>query len=679
MQRTILVLLFFYICIYSNAQQNSGWVRKENFAGDMTEKGVAFVVKGNAYVGLGKDNAVFKNAFWKFSSTDEKWEKIADFPGTPRIFSVSFTISNTGYVGTGLIGVENNREGTNDFWEYDTEKDTWTQKASMPGGTRYGAVGFTINGKGYIGLGSNKSTYYNDLWEYNPTSNKWIRKADLPDNGRTDASAFTALGNGYVICGQGKELIPSKKKSWKYSPVKNEWTAIAEFPGSPRTGVITFSNKIKGYAIGGTNSGFKRFDDFWEYNALRNVWVERDPVPFGGCAYQFAFIFNDSAYVCSGKSLLKNEGAEVWGIDISGKYGFNKNLVIGGNLLLGNDRIPQAGIEMKVLNGKGQVINSAFTNLFGSFLLANLPEKEDLILTFESKDPTWKDQNFYITNRKDEPITILSRSNDFKFYLSPGETNKIQLLKLESQHLRMNMKGRLVVNDKARTPLANIGVSLMDEDGQVVQAGLTNENGNFVFDYLPVDSTVYLSIDEKIEQRLSKGDKILLLDDGENIVTQTSSASHEFALVNLPPEKNSITNFYIEDDWLPFLLGSQKIRSKVVEPIYFEVGKWDILPEAKGILNKAIIILKHDPNNRIEINAFTDSRGGAKSNLILSEKRAESAKEYMVSKGIDLNQITTKGYGETHLINKCKDGVYCSEEEHAMNRRMEFIIRKNKS
>ena len=673
-------LLFFLLCCVSGlafSQQNNEWTNQANFSGSASEKGIAFSLKDYGYVGLGKDNAGFKKEIWKYSFEKNSWVKAEDFPAKPRIFPAAFAIGGKGYVGTGLVGVETSREGTNDFWEYDAEKDSWTQKANFPGGLRYGAIGFSINGNGYIGLGANKTTYYNDLWEYNPSLNQWNKKTDFPENGRSDASAFVIGQNAYILFGQGKELLPTKKKSWKFSPVKNEWTEIAEFPGLPRTGVITFSFKNKGYAIGGTNSGVKRYDDFWEYNAARNTWTERDPVPFGSCAYEFSLMQGSVVYVCSGKSRLKGEGPEVWSLDLGVKKTPDKNLIIGGSLLLGAERIPQAAVEVKVLNGKGEVVQSAFTNLFGSFLITNLPEKEDLILTFDVKDPTWQNEKFYITNRKEENVAILNKDNAFKFYLSSAGINKIQLIKIESKNLRMNMKGRLVIDDKGRSPLANTGVSLMNEDGEVVQADITNEQGTFVFDYLPADSTVYLSIDEKIEKKLARGEKILLLDEGDNLVSKTSSANHEFELVTLPPERNSLTKFYMEDAWIPFLsTTSQNLEMKVVEPIYFEVGKWDILPDAKGILNKAVIVLKKDPKNMIEINAHTDSRGDAKSNLELSEKRANAAKEYIVGKGVNAEQVATKGYGETQLINRCKDGVNCTEEEHAVNRRMEFIIRK---
>ncbi len=71
-----------------------------------------------------------------------------------------------------------------------------------------------------------------------------------------------------------------------------------------------------------------------------------------------------------------------------------------------------------------------------------------------------------------------------------------------------------------------------------------------------------------------------------------------------------------------------------------------------------------NPTIWIELGSHTDSRGKDSYNLTLSQKRAESAVQYIISKGIDKNRITAKGYGETQLVNKCANGINCSDEEH---------------
>ena len=111
-----------------------------------------------------------------------------------------------------------------------------------------------------------------------------------------------------------------------------------------------------------------------------------------------------------------------------------------------------------------------------------------------------------------------------------------------------------------------------------------------------------------------------------------------------------------------------------IKEIYFDLNKSDIRPDAAVELAKIVEVMKEYPKMKIDIRSHTDSRGSDKFNLILSDKRAKATMEWIVSQGIAKNRLTAKGYGETQLVNGCKNGVPCSEEEHQQNRRSEFII-----
>ena len=117
---------------------------------------------------------------------------------------------------------------------------------------------------------------------------------------------------------------------------------------------------------------------------------------------------------------------------------------------------------------------------------------------------------------------------------------------------------------------------------------------------------------------------------------------------------------------------------KVIEinTIYFDLGKWNIRTDAATELDKIVAVLNDNPAMVIELGSHTDSRGSDASNLGLSDKRAKSSVAYIVSKGIPKARIQGKGYGEKRLLNRCTNGVKCSEEEYQLNRRTEFIIVK---
>jgi outer membrane protein OmpA-like peptidoglycan-associated protein len=109
-----------------------------------------------------------------------------------------------------------------------------------------------------------------------------------------------------------------------------------------------------------------------------------------------------------------------------------------------------------------------------------------------------------------------------------------------------------------------------------------------------------------------------------------------------------------------------------LQPIYYEFDDATITEAAAKEMDRIVIIMKDNTDLVIEASAFTDSRGSDSYNIILSQKRAKAAVEYLRSQGVDMNRIKSKGYGENKLINQCVNGVDCTEEAHQMNRRTEF-------
>jgi outer membrane protein OmpA-like peptidoglycan-associated protein len=112
----------------------------------------------------------------------------------------------------------------------------------------------------------------------------------------------------------------------------------------------------------------------------------------------------------------------------------------------------------------------------------------------------------------------------------------------------------------------------------------------------------------------------------------------------------------------------------VLENIFYDYDKWDILPASEIELNKLISVMNDNPSWKVELGSHTDARGSDSYNEILSQKRSDSAVGYIIKNGISKDRIIAKGYGETQLVNHCKNGVQCTDEEHRQNRRTEFKI-----
>lgn len=176
------------------------------------------------------------------------------------------------------------------------------------------------------------------------------------------------------------------------------------------------------------------------------------------------------------------------------------------------------------------------------------------------------------------------------------------------------------------------------------------------------------------------GDKLLYLVtiEKEGYVTKTTNFTYEIKKegeIQLN-ELLSLTIGKVE-------VGMDLAKMIDIKPIYFDLGKSKIRPDAAIELNKVVAVMKEYPAMIIELGAHTDCRGAAAQNLKLSGARALAAAGYIVKQGIDKSRISGKGYGESKLLNSCdcegKVKSTCSEDEHAKNRRTEFIIVKLKN
>lgn len=113
--------------------------------------------------------------------------------------------------------------------------------------------------------------------------------------------------------------------------------------------------------------------------------------------------------------------------------------------------------------------------------------------------------------------------------------------------------------------------------------------------------------------------------------------------------------------------------SGIVLPINYEVGSAELTRASLRVIDEKLLVrMNEEPNSIVEIGSHTDARGSSDANQRLSERRAKSVVEYLISKGIDKERLLAVGYGETTPINKCVDGVNCSDSQHAQNRRTEF-------
>ncbi|MEI8006471.1 MAG: T9SS type A sorting domain-containing protein [Bacteroidota bacterium] len=230
-----------------------------------------------------------------------KWEQA-------RYGASGFSIGSKGYIGTGFGYVNNAFSLKKDFWEYDPATDSWSQKADFGGTARRFAVGFSIGTKGYIGTGNPDGTFAKDFWEYNPTSNTWARKADFGGTARGAATGFSIGTKGYIGTGQGLAgtSLYNTSDFWEYDPATDTWSQKADFTGIARYAAAGFSINNKGYIGTGINwvssTQYTFQKDFYEYDPTTNTWTRK--ADFGGIirAFSAGFCIGSKGYIGTGST-----------------------------------------------------------------------------------------------------------------------------------------------------------------------------------------------------------------------------------------------------------------------------------------------------------------------------------------------------------------------------------------
>ena len=142
----------------------------------------------------------------------------------------------------------------------------------------------------------------------------------------------------------------------------------------------------------------------------------------------------------------------------------------------------------------------------------------------------------------------------------------------------------------------------------------------------------------------------------------------------LPKPATEITTTLIDTTFVVIELEQVSEKAIALNNIYYDFDKWDIRPEAEIDLNMLLSFMKENPEAQVELSSHTDARGDDAYNLILSQKRAQSAVSWLVMHGVNENKIKPVGYGESKPVNNCVNNIKCSEDEHQRNRRTEFKV-----
>ena len=281
-----------------------------------------------------------------------------------------------------------------------------------------------------------------------------------------------------------------------------------------------------------------------------------------------------------------------------------------------------ADVDVALKNSKGEIVKTDKTNGFGVVVFDKIL-KDDYTISGLLNSVALIDT----TVKKDELICDKVVQKELLY----GDRNFI-------------IKGR-AFECNTTTPIAGINVTLENKDLAVKKSTMTDAQGNFV---LALPETGTYDLYGRKDSYFSQVEKVNAND--------YSRDKNLFVKLEMCAEKVDCN------------------KGLGLKNILFDLDKYVIKPVAKTELNRLVRFMQDNPTIKVEVGSHTDCRSSFEYNRKLSQNRANASVDYVVSQGIDRSRITGKGYGETVLLNECKDGVKCLESQHDINRRTEMKV-----
>lgn len=258
-------------------------------------------------------------------------------------------------------------------------------------------------------------------------------------------------------------------------------------------------------------------------------------------------------------------------------------------------------------------------------------------------------------NTKQDDFAFIINSKTREGFVSSNRENGLgfddiyrftEIKKLKCQQTLKGTIYDLATGEK----LQKAKVILLDKDFNILSEVTSDDSGSYTFSELDCNEKFYVRVSN------------------EDFETNESP-------VDMGEESGeTVLDVKLQKRIKPIALGTDLAKTLEIPLIYFDLDKATIKKESDFHLEKIVAILGEYPNIKLEIRSHTDSRQREIYNYLLSDKRAKATMQWLISKGIDPARLTAKGFGETQLVNNCSDGVDCTEDEHQLNRRSEFII-----
>lgn len=394
-----------------------------------------------------------------------------------------------------------------------------------------------------------------------------------------------------------------------------------------RNGDLYFSSNRE-ESIGGLDIFISRPDSEGSYTRAYNIGA-----PINSTYDDFAFTINkNNGYFSSNRENTKGMD-DIFKFMSKREYNVPNYIKVNGNVLDKDSNTNVAGTKVYLYDKEGNIIERTTTDASGNFKFSE--HKDSQLGHIKIVKPGYQDieRNLSAEELKNNKSLQLKTTNYGKIIPE-----------------KIGVNGTLL-DQTTGQPIPNAKIRVLDIDNRVIAEAETDSNGDYTLGKISSKNSQFI--------RIEKDDYLI-----EEVALDLRKVDNGKLDTSLNLVKRNVS---VE-------LGNNV--GDILNPIYFDYGKSDITEASKIELEKVVAVLNKFPSISMQIEAHTDSQGSDKTNYRLSSSRAKSTYDYLIYRNIDASRISYKGYGERQILNKCKNGVKCSEAEHQINRRSVFKIVK---
>lgn len=489
------------------------------------------------------------------------------------------------------------------------------------------------------------NTKYSDFGSFEKDNKLYFYSTWVKDSITNEKELYELNNEPYLNIFESEITIENNKKVFSNAAklnseinTKNDHEGLVTITNDGNTMYFTRNNVNKKEKRRYNKSGSSNLK-LYKATKVDNTWTNIEELPFNNENFDFTAptLTPDNKTLIFSSNMDSGYGqTDLYKVAINDDGTFGEPINLGPKINTeGNEKFPFVAKDSTLYFSSDANINLGLLDIFESNILKTNTDIEvkNLGAPFNS---SFDDFCYFIDTETNTGYFSSNREG------GQGGDDIYAFGKLKCEQI---VKG-LIRDELTNELLSKATVSLINIDGKILERYQTKEDGYYEFK-IDCEKTYTILAEKPIYRP-------------DNIEFETSAINQEEIEIDL-----SLKPLIIDNEI-------------VINPIFFDFDKSNIRPDAAYELENIVAVMREHPKMVIKIESHTDSRGNDSYNMKLSDRRAKSTRDYLFSRGIAKDRIQSAiGYGESQILNRCKNGVKCTDEEHEENRRSKFIITNN--